>query len=76
MSRPKLTVAEAIAKLENKLDLDIVNLFESGKTYQQVGEELGCSITRVQTVLRRESKLRRDLKAAATTPNIIELTEL
>jgi DNA-directed RNA polymerase specialized sigma24 family protein len=78
MGRQKTTVAEAISKLQEKLDVDIVLLFETGLTYQAVAERLGCSISRVQEVLRRAHKLRRDLKVAAapttTTTTINEPT--
>src|ERR1017187_1663595 len=53
MGRQKTTVAEAISKLQEKLDVDIVLLFETGLTYQAVAERFGCSISRVQEVLRR-----------------------
>jgi DNA-directed RNA polymerase specialized sigma24 family protein len=68
MGRPKITVAAAITKLQARLDADIVSLFETGITYQAVAERLSCSLSRVQEVLRRAHKLRRDLKAAASTP--------
>jgi hypothetical protein len=67
MGRPKTTIGETIAKLKEKLDGDIVTLFETGLTYQAVAEKLGCPYSRVQQVLRREHKLRRDLKAVTAT---------
>lgn len=73
MKRQRPSIAEAIVRLQAKLDADIIRLFETGLTYQATAERLGAPMSRVQEVLRKAHKLRRDLKAAApTTTNINE----
>lgn len=45
-------ITTEIKKLQAKRDDEIAALFASGATYQKVAEMVGCSMTKVQDVIR------------------------